>query len=262
MDAPPRRVGPVRERRARSTTSTSPAKCDAGPASAPPDASRPTPRRHGHDHLRARPSSPGAAQADPDARWSCCCTAAGRTRHDIIALADHLPDHPAYAAVRAPIAEGGGYAWFANRGIGRPVAESLAETMAWFRTWLDDVAPAGPAGRARRVQRRRRLRRRAHPRRPDPLRRRRHPLRHTARSTPACPPPPADSTGCRCSSPTATPTPSSPATCSTAPGATCTTAAAPPRGVRDPGGHGISAGVLATLNDWLGAVLAPDGTPA
>jgi len=42
-----------------------------------------------------------------------------------------------------PIAEGGGYAWFANRGIGRPVAESLADTMAWFGTWLDDVAPSG-----------------------------------------------------------------------------------------------------------------------
>ena len=55
----------------------------------------------------------------------------------------HLPTGPAYAAVRAPIAEGGGYAWFANRGIGRPVAESLRDTMDWFRTWLDDVAPAG-----------------------------------------------------------------------------------------------------------------------
>ncbi len=45
--------------------------------------------------------------------------------------------------MRAPIAEGGGYAWFANRGIGRPVAESLADSMAWFRMWLDTVAPAG-----------------------------------------------------------------------------------------------------------------------
>ena len=79
----------------------------------------------------------------PTVRWSCCCTAAGPNEADIIALADHLPDGPAYAAVRAPIAEGGGYAWFANRGIGRPVAESLAETMTWFRTWLDDAAPAG-----------------------------------------------------------------------------------------------------------------------
>jgi phospholipase/carboxylesterase len=67
----------------------------------------------------------------------------GSNENDIIALADHLPAGPAYAAVRAPIAEGGGYAWFANRGIGRPVAASLTETMAWFRTWLDDVAPTG-----------------------------------------------------------------------------------------------------------------------
>ena len=69
----------------------------------------------------------------------------GRGSHEgeIIALADHLPAGPAYAAVRAPIAEGGGYAWFANRGIGRPVAESLRETMDWFRGWLDTVAPAG-----------------------------------------------------------------------------------------------------------------------
>ena len=67
----------------------------------------------------------------------------GSNEADIIGLADHLPAGPTYAAVRAPIAEGGGYAWFANRGIGRPVAESLADTMAWFRTWLDEVAPDG-----------------------------------------------------------------------------------------------------------------------
>ena len=67
----------------------------------------------------------------------------GSNEVDIVALADHLPEGLDYAAVRAPIAEGGGYAWFANRGIGRPVSESLNETMAWFRTWLDEVAPAG-----------------------------------------------------------------------------------------------------------------------
>jgi phospholipase/carboxylesterase len=67
----------------------------------------------------------------------------GSNEADIIGLADHLPTGAAYAAVRAPIAEGGGYAWFANRGIGRPVSESLRSTMDWFRGWLDDVAPAG-----------------------------------------------------------------------------------------------------------------------
>lgn len=67
----------------------------------------------------------------------------GSDEADIVALADHLPDGYTYAAVRAPIAEGGGYAWFANRGIGRPIAESLTDTMGWFRSWLDDIAPTG-----------------------------------------------------------------------------------------------------------------------
>ena len=67
----------------------------------------------------------------------------GSNETDIISLADHLPAGAAYAAVRAPIGEGGGYAWFANLGIGRPVPESLAETMAWFRGWLDQVSPDG-----------------------------------------------------------------------------------------------------------------------
>lgn len=67
----------------------------------------------------------------------------GADENGIIDLANHLPATASYAAVRAPIAEGGGYAWFANRGIGRPIAESLEQTMAWFRNWLDEVAPAG-----------------------------------------------------------------------------------------------------------------------
>jgi phospholipase/carboxylesterase len=67
----------------------------------------------------------------------------GSDEREILGLAAHLPAGPQYAAVRAPIAEGGGYAWFANRGIGRPVASSLRSTLDWFRTWLDDAAPPG-----------------------------------------------------------------------------------------------------------------------
>jgi phospholipase/carboxylesterase len=67
----------------------------------------------------------------------------GSNEDDIIGLADQLPAGASYAAVRAPIAEGGGFAWFANRGIGRPIADSLASTMAWFRTWLDDPTVNG-----------------------------------------------------------------------------------------------------------------------
>ncbi|MGE9807973.1 luciferase family protein [Janibacter sp. G1551] len=79
----------------------------------------------------------------PDAPLVVLLHGRGSNEQEIISLAPHLPGGIEYAAVRAPIAEGGGFAWFANRGIGRPVAESLADTMAWFRAWLDDVAPAG-----------------------------------------------------------------------------------------------------------------------
>jgi phospholipase/carboxylesterase len=80
---------------------------------------------------------------DPSAPLVVLLHGRGSNEREIVALAPHLPDTASYAAVRAPIAEGGGFAWFANRGIGRPVPASLAATMDWFRDWLDDVAPAG-----------------------------------------------------------------------------------------------------------------------
>ena len=84
-----------------------------------------------------------AGSTDPSAPLVVLLHGRGSHEREIIALAEHLPVGPAYAAVRAPIAEGGGYAWFANRGIGRPVAASLRATMDWFRTWLDRAAPPG-----------------------------------------------------------------------------------------------------------------------
>ncbi|GCD88219.1 luciferase family protein [Nocardioides sp. LS1] len=80
---------------------------------------------------------------DPTAPLVVLLHGRGSNEHDIVGLAAHLPVGPAYAAVRAPIAEAGGFAWFANRGIGRPVADSLRSTMDWFRSWLDGVAPDG-----------------------------------------------------------------------------------------------------------------------
>lgn len=91
----------------------------------------------------APPVATWHGSADPNAPLVVLLHGRGSNEADIIGLADHLPPGPAYAALRAPIGEGGGYAWFANRGIGRPTAESLAETMAWFRAWLDEVAPDG-----------------------------------------------------------------------------------------------------------------------
>ena len=81
--------------------------------------------------------------SDPAAPLVVLLHGRGSNEREILSLAQHLPDGPEYAAVRAPIAEGGGYAWFANRGIGRPVATSLRSTMDRFRAWLDDAAPAG-----------------------------------------------------------------------------------------------------------------------
>lgn len=84
-----------------------------------------------------------AGSTDPAAPLVVLLHGRGSHEREILTLADHLPAGPAYAAVRAPIAEGGGYAWFANRGIGRPVAGSLRATLDWFTGWLDGVAPAG-----------------------------------------------------------------------------------------------------------------------
>jgi phospholipase/carboxylesterase len=91
----------------------------------------------------ARPVVAMQGSTDPTAPLVVLLHGRGSDEAQILGLAAHLPAGPAYAAVRAPIAEGGGYAWFANRGIGRPVAESLRSTMDWFRSWLDEVAPAG-----------------------------------------------------------------------------------------------------------------------
>ncbi|MFC7359843.1 luciferase domain-containing protein [Nocardioides astragali] len=91
-------------------------------------------------------SSPVVAtygSTDPAAPLAVLLHGRGSNETEILGLAADLPAGPVYAAVRAPIAEGGGYAWFANRGIGRPLADSLRTTMDWFRTWLDQVAPAG-----------------------------------------------------------------------------------------------------------------------
>lgn len=82
--------------------------------------------------------------SDPSAPLVVLLHGRGSDEQEILGLVGHLPAGPAYAAVRAPIAEGGGYAWFANRGIGRPVAESLRSTMDWFRTWLDDEVSSRP----------------------------------------------------------------------------------------------------------------------
>ncbi len=84
-----------------------------------------------------------SGSTDVDAPLVVLLHGRGSDERAMISLANHLPGSAAYAAVRAPIAEGSGYAWFANRGVGRPVASSIDSTMAWFTRWLDSVAPVG-----------------------------------------------------------------------------------------------------------------------
>lgn len=83
------------------------------------------------------------AELDSEAPLVVLLHGRGSHEQEILQLAGHLGEGPAYVAVRAPIAEGGGFAWFANRGIGRPVAESLEVGLGWFRAWLDEAAPQG-----------------------------------------------------------------------------------------------------------------------
>ena len=163
------------------------------------DERRPTFAPAGRRDARRRPTRPR--------RWSCCCTAAARTSSEIlVARRRTCRPAPAYAAVRAPIAEGGGFAWFANRGIGRPVAESLrgddglvprlarrrrarpAARWCWSGSaaaprspaaWCSTTPPATPAPRSSTAR---------------------------CRSTPASRSTPAGSPTCPCSSPRATPT--------------------------------------------------------
>lgn len=94
-------------------------------------------------NLYASPVVVTYGESSPDAPLVVLLHGRGSNEEEIVSLAPKLPSGVAYAAVRAPIAEGGGFAWFANRGIGRPIAHSIAGTMAWFRTWLDEVAPTG-----------------------------------------------------------------------------------------------------------------------
>jgi phospholipase/carboxylesterase len=63
----------------------------------------------------------------------------GADEHDLIDIAASLSPSFAYASVRGPLdwpAEGG-YTWFRDRGIARPIAASLRESIAWLRAWLD-----------------------------------------------------------------------------------------------------------------------------
>ena len=66
----------------------------------------------------------------------------GSDERSMAALREYLPAGVTVAAPRGPLALADGFTWFENRGIGRPIAESIADTVAVLLGWLDDVAGA------------------------------------------------------------------------------------------------------------------------
>jgi phospholipase/carboxylesterase len=86
--------------------------------------------------------------ADPQHPLVVMLHGRGADEYSIAPIANLMTLEATYVALRGPIAlNSGGFTWFENRGIGRPVPESLALTMAWFESWLDDLsAPHPPQG--------------------------------------------------------------------------------------------------------------------
>jgi phospholipase/carboxylesterase len=64
----------------------------------------------------------------------------GSDESSMTGLSAYLPSDVTVAAPRGPVHVGGGFTWFANRGIGRPIEESIKDTGAALFAWLDDVS--------------------------------------------------------------------------------------------------------------------------
>ena len=81
-----------------------------------------------------------AGSTDPNAPVALLLHGRGSNEQDIINLAQHLPAEFSYFAIRGGVTVGpNAYAWFENRGIGRPTPESLRHELDWFRGWLDPL---------------------------------------------------------------------------------------------------------------------------
>jgi phospholipase/carboxylesterase len=64
----------------------------------------------------------------------------GADESSMASLAPYLPSGVSVAAPRGPVAADGGWTWFANRGIGRPIEESIQATAGALFAWLDEVS--------------------------------------------------------------------------------------------------------------------------
>lgn len=66
----------------------------------------------------------------------------GADETSMVGIDSYLPSGVTVAAPRGPIALDVGFTWFENRGIGRPIAESIQATADGLFAWLDTVAVA------------------------------------------------------------------------------------------------------------------------
>lgn len=67
----------------------------------------------------------------------------GADETTMAAMGRLLPQSVTIVAPRGPIAVEGGYTWFENRGIGRPLPESIAQTAAELREWMNATLQDG-----------------------------------------------------------------------------------------------------------------------
>ena len=97
-----------------------------------------------------------AGSAEVDAPVVLLLHGRGSNEQEILNLAPHLPAEFSYYAIRGGVTVApNAFAWFENRGIGRPTPESLRHELNWFRNWLDPfvgpervVIPLGFSGGA------------------------------------------------------------------------------------------------------------------
>lgn len=67
----------------------------------------------------------------------------GADENDLIDMAASLPRSFAYASLRGTLAlPEGGYRWFEDRGVGRPIAGSIRAAVDGVRAWIDGPATA------------------------------------------------------------------------------------------------------------------------
>lgn len=83
-----------------------------------------------------------AGSVEPDAPLVVCLHGIGQDEGALKQVADAGPAELGYVFVRGPVAINGGYNWFDLNPDASMRRDTLLETRAWFRGWLDAFAPA------------------------------------------------------------------------------------------------------------------------